>query len=60
MFSRACEYGIKASIYIAQQSLQKKLTNLKAIANEIDSSEAFTVKILQTLVKNKILSSKRT
>ncbi|WP_299440404.1 Rrf2 family transcriptional regulator [uncultured Aquimarina sp.] len=57
MFSKACEYGIKASIYIAQQSLQNKLTNLKTIANEIDSPEAFTAKILQKLVKNKILDS---
>ena len=57
MFSKACEYGIKASIYIAQQSLQNKLINLKAIANEIDSPEAFTAKILQKLVKNKILDS---
>ncbi|MFD2561836.1 RrF2 family transcriptional regulator [Aquimarina rubra] len=57
MFSKACEYGIKASIYIAQQSLQNKCTNLKAIANEIDSPEAFTAKILQRLVKNEVLDS---
>ncbi|PKV52169.1 BadM/Rrf2 family transcriptional regulator [Aquimarina sp. MAR_2010_214] len=57
MFSKACEYGIKASIYVAQQSLQSKCTNLKAITKEINSPEAFTAKILQQLVKNKILDS---
>ncbi|WP_299220813.1 Rrf2 family transcriptional regulator [uncultured Aquimarina sp.] len=57
MFSKACEYGIKASIYVAQQSLQNKCTNLKAIANEINSPEAFTAKILQKLVKNQVLDS---
>ncbi|MDH7448205.1 RrF2 family transcriptional regulator [Aquimarina sp. 2201CG14-23] len=57
MFSKACEYGIKASIYIAQQSLQNKCTNLKTIAKEIDSPEAFTAKILQQLVKSNILDS---
>ncbi|MHA7059036.1 Rrf2 family transcriptional regulator [Aquimarina sp. M1] len=59
MFSKACEYDIKASIYIAQQSLQSKRTNLKAIAKAVDSPEAFTAKILQKLVKDKILDSVR-
>ncbi|KAA1244005.1 Rrf2 family transcriptional regulator [Aquimarina sp. RZ0] len=59
MFSKACEYAIKASIYIAQQSLQGKCVNLKTIAKEIGSPEAFTAKILQELVKNNILKSKK-
>ncbi|MBQ4821220.1 Rrf2 family transcriptional regulator [Aquimarina sp. MMG016] len=57
MFSKACEYGIKASIYVAQQSLQGNCVNLKTVAKEINSPEAFTAKILQQLVKNKILDS---
>ncbi|WP_378172778.1 RrF2 family transcriptional regulator [Aquimarina sp. SS2-1] len=57
MFSKACEYGIKASIYIAQQSLRNKCTNLKAVAHEINSPEAFTAKILQKLVRNQVLDS---
>jgi|TARA_R110000868_G_scaffold104633_1_gene288453 Rrf2 family transcriptional regulator, iron-sulfur cluster assembly transcription factor len=57
MFSKACEYGIKASIYIALQSLDGNRVSLKGIAEEIDSPEAFTAKILQQLVKNNIIDS---
>jgi Rrf2 family iron-sulfur cluster assembly transcriptional regulator len=57
MFSKACEYGIKACIYIANQSLINKKCSLKSIASEIDSPEPFTAKILQNLVKNNVLSS---
>lgn len=57
MFSKACEYGIKAAIYIAVQSNQDKRVSLKDIAKEIDSPEAFTAKILQQLAKNNIIDS---
>jgi len=57
MFSKSCEYGIKAVVYIAQQSLQKKRVSLKAIAQEIGSPTAFTAKILQLLAKEKIVYS---
>ncbi|WPP51952.1 RrF2 family transcriptional regulator [Catalinimonas niigatensis] len=57
MFSKACEYGIRATIYVAVQSLEDKRTSLKGIANEIGSPVAFTAKILQQLVRNKIMSS---
>ncbi|MEK6480980.1 Rrf2 family transcriptional regulator [Catalinimonas sp. 4WD22] len=57
MFSKACEYGIRATIYVAVQSLDDKRASLKAIANEIGSPLAFTAKILQQLVRNKIMSS---
>ena len=55
MFSKACEYGIKASTYIALQSLQDKRVSLKEIAEEINSPVAFTAKILHQLAKNNIL-----
>ncbi len=57
MFSKACEYAIRATIYIAQQSLEDKRVSLKAISNEIDSPVAFTAKILQQLTRNKIITS---
>lgn len=57
MFSKACEYGIKASIFIALNSYQKKRVSLKAIAKEIASPEAFTAKILQDLVRHNIIYS---
>ncbi len=57
MFSKACEYGIKASIYITQQSINGNRVSLKDIAKEVDSPEAFTAKILQQLVREKIIDS---
>ena len=57
MFSKACEYAIRATIYIAQQSLEGNRVSLKAISNEIDSPVAFTAKILQQLTRNKIITS---
>ena len=59
MFSKACEYGIKATIYISLQSMQGNRTSLKDIAREINSPEAFTAKILQQLAKSKIVDSSK-
>lgn len=57
MFSKACEYGIRATIYIMQQTLNEKRIGLKDIAREIDSPMAFTAKILQQLVKHQLINS---
>lgn len=57
MFSKACEYGIKASIYIAVNSNEGKRVSLKEIAKEINSPVAFTAKILQDLVRHDIINS---
>lgn len=57
MFSKACEYGIRAAIYIAEQSLLNEKVSLKDIAKAIDSPVAYTSKILQLLVKSNIISS---
>ena len=57
MFSKACEYGIRAAIYVAEQSQEGRRVNLKDIAKEIGSPEAFTAKILQQLAKSDIVSS---
>lgn len=57
IFSKACEYGIRAAIYIAQKSQNNERCSIKDIAWEIDSPEAFTAKILQKLVKAKIVVS---
>jgi len=57
MFSKACEYGIRAVIHIAVQSNEGNRASLKDIAKEIHSPEAFTAKILQQLAKNDIIDS---
>jgi Rrf2 family protein len=57
MFSKACEYGIKATIFIATRSYEKQRVSLKEIAKSIDSPVAFTAKILQDLVRHNIIHS---
>lgn len=57
MFSKACEYGIRATIYIAMHSGNGQRSGLKDIAKKINSPEAFTAKILQQLAKNNIIIS---
>jgi Rrf2 family protein len=57
MFSKSCEYGIRAMIHIAQQQETTGRVSLKDIAREIDSPEAFTGKILQTLTREGLLNS---
>lgn len=57
MFSKACEYGIKAIIYIATQSLENRRVKIGDVANHSGSPEAFTAKILGTLTKHQIVRS---
>ncbi|MCA0429638.1 MAG: Rrf2 family transcriptional regulator [Bacteroidetes bacterium] len=57
MFSKSCEYAIRATIYIAKQTKQDKRVGIKDIANAINSPNAFTGKILQQLSKAKIIES---
>lgn len=57
MFSKACEYGIRATILIAVESQKGRRISLKDIAKEIDSPVAFTAKILQALAKEDIIQS---
>jgi len=57
MFSRACEYAIRAALYISIKSIDGSKLGIKEIAKEIDSPEPFTAKILQTLSREGIISS---
>lgn len=59
MFSKTCEYAIKATLYVAHQSQLNNRVGLKDIAKAIASPEAFTAKILQVLAKNEILKSNK-
>ncbi len=57
MFSKACEYAIRSSIYIASQTMIGRRVSLSDVSEKIVSPEAFTSKILQKLVKNNIIRS---
>lgn len=57
MFSKTCEYAIRASIFIATQSFHDKRVTVKDISERIDSPQSFTAKILQILAKNNLVHS---
>ena len=57
MFSKSCEYAIKAMIFVAQKSKDEVRVGVKEIANGIDAPEHFIAKILQDLGKKKMLNS---
>ena len=57
MFSKTCEYGIRAMIFVAQKSSEGLRVGVKEIARGIDSPEHFIAKILQILTKKELLSS---
>lgn len=59
MFSKACEYGIRAAIYIAEQSLFDRKVSLKEVASAIESPTAYTSKILQQLSRRNIINSEK-
>ena len=57
MFSKTCEYAIRALIYIAQKSKDGSRVGIKDIASGIDSPEFFIAKILQDLSRNNFVQS---
>lgn len=60
MFSKATEYAIRATIYLAQKSSEEHKLGIAEISTAIDSPKSFTAKILQLLTKdNRVVSSVR-
>ena len=56
MFSKACEYAIRAVLYIAEQSLIPQKIGIQSIAVAIEPIEAFTAKTLQSSQKQGLYS----
>ncbi len=57
IFSKTCEYAIRAVFFIAYKSVDGHRTGIKEIAEGIDSPEHFLAKILQDLSRKKLISS---
>lgn len=58
MFSKATEYALRATIYIAQKGTEENKIGIEEISKAIDSPKSFTAKILQSLKRdNKIIRS---
>jgi Rrf2 family protein len=57
MFSKACEYAIRAMLFIAQKSEPGNKIGIKEISKGIDAPEHFLAKILQDLSRKGIVQS---
>ncbi len=57
MLSNTCKYALRALIYLGKFSEEDKKIGIKRIANDLDIPTPFLGKILQNLVKQKVLSS---
>jgi len=59
MFSKSCEYGLQAMIFIALHSRNNNKVTLGQIAKAEDIPQPFLSKILQQLVKHNLIGSRR-
>ncbi|MEK7253906.1 MAG: Rrf2 family transcriptional regulator, partial [Bacteroidota bacterium] len=57
MFSKSCEYAIRATLLIATRSLEGNKVSVKDIAEATGSPVAFIGKVLQQLTKGGIVHS---
>jgi len=59
MFSKACEYGIRALTVIAKEGEKGQKVGIKDVCKMAQTPESFTAKILQNLVRQGILNSQK-
>lgn len=57
MFSKACEYAIRALIYLDMNSKSGKKTGIKEVSRAAGVPLPFTAKILQQLARKKLITS---
>jgi len=57
MFSKSCEYGLRAVFYIASHTIDGERVGIKEIAENINSPEPFLAKILQQLTRSGLVQS---
>ncbi|MCK5781079.1 MAG: Rrf2 family transcriptional regulator [Flavobacteriales bacterium] len=57
MFSKSCEYGIRAVIYLAANSTETKRCGIKPIAAKLEIPSHFLGKILQKLARENVIHS---
>ena len=57
MFSKTCEYALRAMLFVGQKSKDGKKAGIREIARGIDSPEYFIAKILQELTRKNLIQS---
>lgn len=59
MFSKACEYGIRAAMCLASFGRTDRRMSIREVAERTGSPEAFTAKVLRKLVEGGVVVSQR-
>lgn len=59
MLSTSCKYALRAAVYLSVQTDDFRRAGIKEIAEEIEANEHTTAKILQLMVREKIISSNK-
>jgi Rrf2 family transcriptional regulator, iron-sulfur cluster assembly transcription factor len=57
MFSKACEYAIRATVHIAERTAADEQVTVRSTADATGIPEAFTAKVLQKLVHAGLVGS---
>ena len=57
MFSKGCQYGMRAVLFLAVYSSLQKRLGVVEIADKLEVPKHFLAKILQQLAKEKLISS---
>jgi len=57
MFSKTCEYAIRAMIFVAKKSKSDIRVGIKEIAKGTDAPEHFMAKVMQELSRKKLVNS---
>lgn len=59
MFSKSCEYAIRAVLYIMLNAVEGKKINIGEVSGAIGTPRHFTAKLLQSLTRNGIILSSK-
>jgi len=57
VFSKSCEYAIRAVVFISSRKNDSPIVKINEIAESVEAPAYYTSKILQQLVKQKIIGS---
>ena len=59
MFSKTCEYALRAMLFVGQKFRDGNRTGIREIAEGIDSPEYFIAKVLQELSRKRLIQSQK-
>ena len=57
MLSTSCKYALRAAVYLTANTDDTRRAGIKEVSTEIEANEHTTAKILQLLVRERIIGS---